>query len=210
MNTELRYVLLGALLSIPLSILSPFATEWIKQRLAHRSSKAGIRRHLELKRELERIESWHADKQAFSMYLVSRVVLVWLIESVASIVGNAVGAGNNSLWLVELASQGTLDRLRFPMYLGDAISSTIWFVISVAIFTILYTAYRNYRNVRDIDRVRAKYAALVSSLPPLAERGDEEEPTRMLPRQAGPGDAGPGNEPADTMPSPTTTTDSKG
>ncbi|MFF4938919.1 hypothetical protein [Micromonospora sp. NPDC000729] len=169
MNEELRYVLVGALISIPLSILSPFGTELVKQYAAKRSSAAKARRVVELKANLAKIEEWNANRSTFHTYLITRLVLVFLIENLVGALTSAIGASGNSIWATWRASDRLTEDQLVATDWAYAAAEALWFVGCIIMFRILYTAYRNYRKVRDIDETRRKVDSQITSFPGASE-----------------------------------------
>lgn len=165
MNEELRYVLIGALISIPLSILAPLATDLLKQYAAKRSIAAKARRVVELKSDLAKIEEWNRNRSAFHTYLITRLVLVFLIENLIGALTSAIGASGNSIWATWRASDRLAEDQLIATDWAYAAAEALWFVGCIIMFRVLYAAYQKYRQVRDIDETRRKVESQISSFP---------------------------------------------
>lgn len=170
-NEELRYVLLGALISVPLSVISPFITDWMKRRLATRSRSARTRRVAELELELAKLERWNRNRSLFHSYLISRLILAFVIENLVAIFTSAIGAGNSSIWATWRASN---QQTESPLVLADwtnAATSALWFVSSIVMFRILFTAYKAYKSVTNIDSMRSVLESQIALLSNSKEPG---------------------------------------
>ncbi|MFD6565150.1 hypothetical protein [Micromonospora profundi] len=175
-NEELRYVLLGALISIPLSIVAPFGTELVKQYFARRNQAAKGRRIVELRAELARLENWNNDRSSFHTYLIARLVLALLVETLIAAITSAIGAGNNSIWANWRASDRYDASELVVTDWTSAAAEALWFIGCIAMFRLLYTAYRNYMKIRDIEGTRKRFESQIASLPDLVEPGIEKAP----------------------------------
>jgi len=146
-------ILITAAVAVPISLFSPFGTEWLKKRRAVKSkSKAAIRDE-ELRHSLLQVESYKQDPHRLQEYLLGRLLLVsilWIGQEVVDyIIGIAV---NFQYGAADLAR--SYAPLSTTAALTQAAESLIGTILLTVVLMIGIRSYRLYQHVRDYDKYR--------------------------------------------------------
>jgi hypothetical protein len=84
-------ILIGAAISIPVGVASPFGADWIKERLGLRSVRNARRRSRELKKELNLITGYRDDSQKLHTFLLGRLLAVVVLMVGQAFVDSSIG-----------------------------------------------------------------------------------------------------------------------
>jgi hypothetical protein len=95
MDSGFLWFLLGALVSIPISVLSPFATRKVEQRRARRNKERAELRSKQLQEELARIRGFAQDRSLLTSYLVGQILLITVIIALGTLLSGLAFAAAN-------------------------------------------------------------------------------------------------------------------
>lgn len=188
-HTEMNDVtlfLLGVLVSIPISILSPFITTKIQKRRARRSFAQSELRREALAKELAEAEQFNENSLKFIAFIGYRLLILnafWLLIGIPGVAINFIV--NAMLGIVSITqSPLVLDPWTNLLNVLDAI---IYVPLATLLFRYAYQGIRLARRVLDIESFRQQVTAELATLmhpdvdsstvtpPPAAETKERAE-----------------------------------
>ncbi|WP_440073813.1 hypothetical protein [Streptosporangium sp. OZ121] len=160
---DFTFFLLGALVSIPISILSPFITVKIQRWRARRSSiQSNIRRGI-LEKDLKEAEEYKKDPLKFIAFIGYRILVlnaIWLLIGIPgfilSFIINAM-LGINTITTIGLITDPWVNAL-------NLLDAVMYIPLATLLFRYSYQTVRVARRVMDIEKFRTQINAEVATL----------------------------------------------
>ena len=97
------WFLLGALVSIPISIFSPLATQRIYQFVARRNERQARIRNIQLKREFEQIHELYENHEKFISYIVERILILTIVSALGTLFSNLLYSSGSFVYYVGIS-----------------------------------------------------------------------------------------------------------
>lgn len=162
MDANFIYFLLGALISIPISVLSPFATAKLQQHLGVRHRRSAPRRRSTILRELEQITAYQ-DFARFSVFLLGRVLFITMISTLLYILPTLL-QGVSSLVISDVSTDYAASTQNYAT--SQSIEAAAMFVYVVGYSIVVQLCVRTLRILNRVthydDYVRNAEAQLSS------------------------------------------------
>jgi hypothetical protein len=175
--TEFQYFILGLLVSIPVSILSPLATSRLQKYRAERDTKQSEIRQELLTRDYNEIKRYKENPIELVQYLAIRLLLInliWVGQGALDYVFGLVANSSYSYYFLSGNQTIPVDEV------GNT-TNAIGSLVGVAIlFYTFRLAFRTYRLVRKVMNFDTYQAEVQSELAVLRER-DNERRTQSRP-----------------------------
>lgn len=158
------YFIAGIIVSIPISIFSPFITDRIRQEISKRSIVQSKRLKVQLEHDLAQAAEWSSNPGLFTNFLLGRILLITLATAIVGLGTDVLSSLGGSVAFLGSAIPGDNSGLFATSNLISSIASLLSAVGTIVIVQLCSRAFRVFNRVRNLDKFKEATEARLRSL----------------------------------------------